>query len=505
MRLREGFDRVIKPLSMLLALSVAIVFLGYFVITNNSYFILYSFPLFVLLGIFGSFGKKLSTYEIVGALSFITAGSILYIASSSFAYYGIFSIIAFIAIYIIHLKKEFSIYLYSFFALPDLLYSLGFWRNQNFAINAAIIGYYLLIAAVLSIFLSTVFEDSRNYKAIEKRLSRLIKERKTYYVLAAISLVILVFPVWPTGITINTHELPSVKISTNNSYIMPSNNSGLEYISVLMPHNEYLNYTDSNFSNAEFFYQNGKAINATLHEVNETFNYTASLEINKSMVKNQAYVYLYFMPLSYKYNGTTYGHAIISINKSFEVLGPATYYGRYVTRKISVPITKSTTTYRNISVFVAPYYQFGSYCAPGFNITYSTKLNFSSNMSFFELKNSSDFISAIGNYTGTINSLMASLKSNSFGHFINTRHVDTSFPTYNSCMFYVLVSQNGGYANGTIISKSQVVVSYKNETVELPNLYSNISDYLVNSYSSIGGAASYLMSEYENYTRNSSK
>jgi len=150
-------ERALKPIALALWLFLAAIFLAYFTITNNAYLILYAFPLFVILGVLSAFSDKLSTYEIVGALAFIIAGSLLYMGKSISEYYGIFSIAAFFAVYIIDMKREYKIYSYFVLALPDLLYLLGFFANLNFAINTAIVGYYLLIGAVISIFISTAF------------------------------------------------------------------------------------------------------------------------------------------------------------------------------------------------------------------------------------------------------------------------------------------------------------------------------------------------------------
>ncbi len=494
--------KAVKLLSVLLLFAIAILFLAYFVITNNSYFILYSFILFIILGVLGSFSKRLYTYEIIASLAFIVAGSIFYTLKLSLDYYGIFSIAAFIVLYLLIKNKEYVIYAYSFLMLPDILYFLGFGENVNFAINTAIVGYYLLIASVISIFLAILFDESKRYAGIKNHLLKYYNNKMTYYALAAVAVIILISPIWPLGISINLNSLPHAQIILNQTRLTNNKNSTIEDLNVELNYSLYKNYTSANFSNLQFFYKGGPKINASLHQINETSAYVAILEWNKSKLSTYGAPYIYFMPYNYSNTTTKLEKPINTVNLTLGKIGNITYTIPSINKTIKVPVLSRVTNYHKTQTFVPPYYDLGSYCAPGSDITYNISLNLSSNASFFILRNTSDFLNAVGNFTGTEDSLINSFSKYSFGRFLDTKSVNTKVYTNTSCLFYAIATLRNVNANISITAKSFITVKYRNETVAEPDLYNKINDYYTGVYSYIPNAISYIKASYTAVSQN---
>ena len=503
----RNVERALKPIALALWLFLAAVFLAYFTITNNSYFILYAFPLFVILGMLSAFSDKLSTYEIIGALAFIIAGSILYMGKSASAYYGIFSIAAFFAVYIIDMKREYKLYSYSVLALPDLLYFLGFFANTNFVINTAIVGYYLLIGAVISIFISTAFGEPKLSK-IRKRFSQSKKIiHITPYAAIIVAVVLITAPIWPVGPSLSLGMLPHARVNINASLLEHQPNSSTVYYPIMVDYAALSGYTIANLSNIQFFYGNRQKINATLSQINETNDYVANLSLNGTVSDLTKSVYAYFMPFNYS-NYTTARATPLSNTSAVakSALGPISYSGGYVKRAVEIPVTSTVNSTKKVKMYAFPYYTLNSFCAPGFNITYKASLSFSSNASFFELRNASDFINGIS-ISGQSNysNYERSISKYSFGKFLNTKSINTSFYTSKSCMFYVILTKGTTNIDGYISSVSHRILKYRNASVELPNLYMNVSNYISNKYAFLQGGLSYISSEYLNYSENKSK
>ncbi len=500
-------ERALKPIALALWLFLAAVFLAYFTITNNAYFILYAFPLFVILGVLSAFSDKLSTYEIVGALAFIIAGSLLYMGKSITAYYGIFSIAAFFTVYIIEMKREYKLYSYSVLALPDLLYFLGFFANLNFAINTAIVGYYLLIGAVISIFISAAFGESKLHK-IRKRFSPSKKTvRMVPYAAVVVAIALIIAPIWPTGPSLSLGMFPHARISINDSLFEHQPNSSTVYYPVEVDYSGLSSYTTANLSNIQFFYGNGQEINSTLSQINETNDYVANLSLNIASPEFTKGIYAYFMPFNYS-NYTTARATPLSNTSAVakSAFGPISYSGSYVKSNVEIPVTSVVNSTKKVKMYAFPYYTFDSFCAPGFNITYTATLSFSSNASFFELRNASNFINGIS-ISGQSNysNYERSISKYSFGKFLNVKDVKTSFSTNKSCMFYLVLANRTVTLNGSISSISHRITAYRNATIKFPNLYMNISRYISNKYTFLPEGFSYISSEYLNYSANKSK
>jgi len=187
-------------------------------------------------------------------------------------------------------------------------------------------------------------------------------------------------------------------------------------------------------------------------------------------------------------------------------LGTVKYSGSYIKMAVAIPITSTVNSTKEAKAYAFPYYTFSSFCAPGFNITYKASLSFSSNASFFELRNSSDFINGIS-ISGKSNysNYKSSISKYSFGRFMNVKSVNTRFYSAKSCMFYLVLTNKTIKINGSLSSLSHKIIGYRNASVKLPNLYMNISRYIFYRYAFLPGGLSYINSEYLNYSMNKSK
>jgi len=505
---REDADKLLISASLTLFIVIAILFLAYFIITNNSYFILYAFPIFVIIGVLASASKNLIEYELIAALSFIVGGSIIYaIGKSAFAYYGLFSLAAFIVISLLVKDTKHKIYAYSILALPDALYFLSFWKNVNFSINAAIIGYYLLIGAVISLFISVASEESKWHQKFSKAITKLPSNKRVLYTAIVVFMLLLVLPLWPTGRSISLNELPNAQITINSTFLKPVANSSNYSYNIMVSYQKFENYTTANFSNVQLYYKNGKKLNATLHQINDTYNYSINMSLNYSNIAHGNSVYLYFMPYNFSNYTIKIGKPIS--NTTFVAknsISDISYVGSYISKSIKEPIPKRITSNKNINTYAYPYYQFSSYCAPGYNITYNISFSFNHSASFFELRNSSDFMKAIGNVTSdNYNGYLKSFSIYSFAKFINVSRMHNIYYSNNSCLSYATVTKNILKVNATINTTSDKVFAYVNKTIILPNLYMNLSRYISNTYSFVWGGVSYINSQYANYTLNKSK
>ncbi len=488
---------------ILLFLLLSALFIANFVVLNNSGFILYSFPLFIILGFFGFLSERLSRYEIIASLSFIVAGALLYSGKLLMQYYAIFSLVVFLFISIFINGTEHKILAYSFFALPDALYFIGFISNANFAINSAIIGYYLLISAVISLFLTAAAGDSKFHAKIIKALSHETLNARLKYAAIIIMALLILAPVWPLGESMDLSILPHATVVLNNFYLKPIalNNTIYSY-PVLLNESLYANYTTANFSNAQFFYPGNVKINATLHPTTKAGIYIADLLLNLSESKALEDVYLYFMPMNYSNKTVTYGRLISNISGySGNRVDKIAYSGGYVNRSKKVYIINRTEATENLDTYFYPYYQLDSYCSPGYNITYNVSLSFSKNASFFELYNASNFLSGINlaksdNYV----SYLKSFAKNSFESFYNVSHVDSSFYSNDSCFFFVVVTQNQTIAKGEIGSHYNKIIGYNNVTFKLPDLFMNVSKYMTEKYSFAWNNMGYVSNQYKNYS-----
>lgn len=150
--------RVLRMLAGALLLALVAAFTLEFVYLNSSAFILYSFPLFLALGAFLGVYERHITAAAAAAIVFIAVAATFYTADS--------------------ILLQFV------------------WENL------AIIGYYLLISAVVGIFIS-ILAEANGWKArfslTASRLSRMAHSRAAGYAAVVAAAALLAAPIWPSS------------------------------------------------------------------------------------------------------------------------------------------------------------------------------------------------------------------------------------------------------------------------------------------------------------------
>ncbi len=128
-----------------------------FVLLDNSAFILYSFLLFLALGAALGFMQRRISETLLVSIAFIALSSMLYITSA---------------------------------------------KGLQFVwINLSIVGYYLLISAVIGIFIDTAIDEKgsvrRHIAGLENFIKRLTKDNRAWYAAAFVAVLLLAAPIWP--------------------------------------------------------------------------------------------------------------------------------------------------------------------------------------------------------------------------------------------------------------------------------------------------------------------
>ncbi len=165
---KKAKTNAIRYLLVALYFLLTVFFFLEFVLLNNSPMILYSFLIFIAIGIIAGFYESVSKSMVIAALAFIILGSLLYFAFAGFSTIGI---------------------------------------------NVAIIGYYFLISAVIGIFISVMIENNDNPK-IRKKVTGFVKKRseKIAYAGIIIALVLLLGPFWPQSAAVARSQYINVSL-----------------------------------------------------------------------------------------------------------------------------------------------------------------------------------------------------------------------------------------------------------------------------------------------------
>ena len=161
-------NRLVRYSLIVLYAILALCFVLEFVILNNSQMILYSFLIFIAIGVISGFYENISKNLIIAALVFIIIGSAFYFIQAKFSTIGI---------------------------------------------NVAIVGYYLLISAVIGIFISVMIGNGNESK-VEKSFIGFIKKHKINisYIGIIAALVLLLGPFWPQSTAVPLSQYINVSV-----------------------------------------------------------------------------------------------------------------------------------------------------------------------------------------------------------------------------------------------------------------------------------------------------
>ncbi len=470
---------------------LAIIFTVYFVILDNSTFILYSFLLFLALGLM--LKRRKAANSVLGiAIAFIYAGSMLYMTgfSSIIMQYSIaVAIVIALLLYAcvkMRLDKTYAAIVAFGATLPIFIYMLIPFAPQFVSINMAIVGYYLLISVVLNLFVRILYSQNghytvRAYKTVNGFFERHVRE--IAWARLAMASVILIAPIWPMGVITHTNLIPHANVYLQkNSGTAQSLNGTYEY-PIYLDLKGYSNFTNPESGNIRFYYPNGKQITAVLIQ-NSSASFGKEhviLHLNKSM--NNSILFLYF----YGYN-TSFNSTLMQQPPSFLSNGTYRFFNAGIgnlhsnIRNTTRPLyyTKggwinSTSVYNvTVSRFMTPQ----TVCTSGIYVHTTVTLNSTSPIRIFGVYNTTGFADVLSS-VGTDHRLSRysdALSEYGYGSSITSRNIRFNLSYAGTCTFYAILSNSSANIREEVHSVYYANVSeYKNITMPAaiadPNLY----------------------------------
>ena len=491
---------------------LTIMFLAYFILLNNITLIFYSVFIFIAFGLLLSIYNNYVVHIIVIAIILISSGLITYFVNI-FEILQIYvrTIIATMILSLI-LTSKFSSKVYLNYALaalvaPTFLSIMGF-TDSSLAINIVIVGYYLLVSAIISISINFImhYNWSNSLENLRNQINTV--SEKTKYITLIIPIILLMLPIWPSSSNLVISSLPYINItlynptnlSVNHPFLYPIEINADTYIKIE-------NYsTNSNLDNLRFFYSNNSEINSFI-DVHE-YPHAIALMLNGFGANEQKTVKLVFFPIYYGFSNYTntisnsslannLSRVVISkyIKASFGNLSGA-YSKVYVNKTVTTYYTEVKNYTKNFNVSIIPYYSIESSCVPSTNI--STKINVTSGsrISAFVIKNLSDMLNAVTLNTTdhlTYQYYLTKFKQNSYNSKLNSTSIHISALIMNeSCIYYVLASPVPIKADTSITEVYPQKLS-KSYTIVVPKTL--VHPYKSN-FSFINNGLSYLISFY---------
>jgi hypothetical protein len=454
-------NKLLTILTITVYLALAVTFLAYFVILNNSKLIIYSFAVFFLLGILISAKERLITYTAILAAAVISTVFISYSNS------GLNSLLSYVSS------------------------GLG------------ILGYYLLISAILALFLRLIYKNNGLYKIKIIRVFRhyIVHNKNAITILTlVIGVVLLLLPIYPMGVTVPLSNQPYIPISLFGMHkTNVSTNSTLYAMSINI--SSYKDLFNPSASNMRIYYTNNTLIKAYLVAPGLYSEDTIKLILDlNNNIGNYTNIMMYIMP----YN-TSYGRAFERIG-SESAAGPIAGHinasvgklenaGKYANASVQY-VGKSIVKHaKQINYVMAPYYIWYSLC--GINVYVNTSAN--NTISIFAVHNLTS-IPNIG-YNGSNGQVYAhyitKLSNISYFDSINTTSSQTLLSNYNNeCTSYVVVADKRTRLNIYTNSSFYTDISY-NVTEYIPVSITKRPTY---SYSFLPQSLAYLDSYYTNET-----
>ncbi len=314
-----------------LALCAAIImatffFLEYFILLGNALYILWSFVLFLAFAVALSFREEYVRYATLGGLFCVVAGALIYLGVD---------------------------------VAPG--------------INTSIIGYYLLISAMLAIYIRAFMQKPGHTRRLAALASSgFAKRRYPIYAIVTIGLLaLLVLPVWPTPSVRASSSLPYVPIEvySNSNAPLP------ESITININASRYVGMENRNLDNVRFLFDNGTEIPAMVSATTPVpaNNASATLHIGNGKESGMQ-IRMYFIPFrnggpfvgGLTATGGTAQTSNVSSGYSYlfgaVALNPAS---QYVQETRQIYVTEQHRYVQSGSDVFAPYYGGGVICAQG--------------------------------------------------------------------------------------------------------------------------------------------
>ncbi len=481
--------------AVLLYLIIILSFISYFVILNNPLFILYSFIIFIIFAFILAFLPDFIEHMIALSIIFIISSAIIY--SGMVAYIALYSLVAFAVLatalkFELFGKYKFYIFLAAF--LPILFYILKLYTYQDFIINIAIVGYYLLISTVFGILIGMAIGEKKITK-ISTRISKNISSHKKPYSLAAlfIAVIILFYPFWPVNYQLMIGNIPYATMHIDNNY------SGLIYIT-FNPKN-FSSFENYNLNNIRFF-SNGKELNAyispesNINNISQFILNTSASDIN-----------VYFFP----YN-TTFNETLKQLpNKEFLDLkknSTTVYYNisaivnanyKNVNKTLNYSILQLENGSKKTKMTISPYYLPQTLC-PEANISvFKLQINSTMPISLFLMNSTKNFSKAIAGVPADYNNYLSSFMNESYRSKIGFTNWTINMTKNPNCVYYTIITNTS--TNVTLKEDMSYYIEIQMHKV-VSNKLGIINPGKGFTYGPIFESIPYLIQVYTNATAN---
>ena len=464
----KGSSRKMRYIEALAIGALSLFLISYFVVVGNPYFILFSFSLFVILGLLSAGHDERTMYLFEIGAAIIIVGEITYMGVlGTTAALAVYSDIATAILVIFALKEGMQnrhipvLFIAAY--VPVILQLINISSAPFIPNNITILGYYFLASAALSAIFgflyANLWEGARRaiLRLNEAAASAIPKERMLAYA-AVISVLAIISPFWPVSPHVILSEYPSVQIeakvinySAAGAYIFHAN---------LSPYSYYENRSGS-MSNIRFFYNN-MPISAIYNSKEKEFILnTSGLRTSRGTEINiSAYFFPYAVGGNYSYEKAAEAAASGIPSRQMGSLAVVSM-GQILTPEGK---TYNLTLYRykaalynerkNFSFSMAPYEYFGSECYPGKNVNTKISINSSEYVSVFLFNSTGSYSLALRNstsYQRYFNNFL--IYSHNYG--LNSTHFQLNTSENATCIYYSVLSRvssrislsiNGTYA-----------------------------------------------------------
>ena len=453
--------RLILALFALIYIAILAISTSYFTILNNSSLILYSFILFILLAVFLAVKQGYISDALLVAIVFIAASSVAYTnLLANYVYlYAALAVIISALVAAARLNARHKAYAVLFLVLLIVLYGLKLQKLTAIDANFAIIGYYLLISAVLAMIIGNIDAGERFHGArvwLDSHISALWRNNLSVVILLILGIIVLLLPIWYAGTRLAPIPLASLPYANLSLY----NVSGSGIYLIQLNATDYAYLLNANMSNMGFYaipYAGSEPQHISAFIVK---NSTYSAEVPVLLKLNSSYYSyrIYFMPLEIGFENSTYG-SVAALNRSaFGQIEERAVYIRYsasnvtgnslsyVNKSASFTLPEIKKVVSNTTIEVPPFYAMQTVCPQGSgntNFTLSFKSN--SSISVFFLGSLSNYSNAVEDVAGKNYSACLHIFSRlSYISKYNSTSMNFSLhlPSDQGCIFYAVTSQN---------------------------------------------------------------
>ncbi len=478
----------------ILSAVLALLFLSYFIIMDNSLMILASLILFIALSFVIIAEDKYMNITLGLAIAFLYASSAVYFKVPEFIMVFLISAYTLVLIFVgSKIRLSTKIILFIAFAVPMLASALGFEADENLTVNIGIIGYYLLISIAIAVTIRVISSKERG--VFSSKLSSYYKTLNStpFFIIAAIiCVIILLLPIYPAHPSFNPSLLPYSTLRINAS-------SKANFTYVYLNLSKFKNLEVYNASSIGFYTLSGKPVNAdiaksikTLSSVPVMLNISSSnttLEMRFFVPKNESHTIQDLPSINIMPTGTS---RVSNVSKF-----------SYRNKTISYDIYKKVnyTEYLGIEKF-QKYYTYDSICKSDYPNSYAFKLNGSHPFSIFQFSNASSFDHAlINSKNNTYQSYNQSFGKYSSKQFYGITNV--TLPVSNCTDFAVLT--NSALDVGTTLYNYRYNAVIENISTEFPLYWYTNSSFVSGRYTFLPGSLQYLYEVYKSDTKNSTK